>query len=81
MIDCLLDWVDPDNLVRLNGAEADGDYQPANELLTRIEDLKKSKAGPISPRRRTGRMISLSIALARSTSPGLRARFSSRFPV
>jgi general secretion pathway protein K len=43
MIDCLLDWVDPDNLVRLNGAEIDGDYQPANELLTRIEDLKKVK--------------------------------------
>ena len=43
MIDCLLDWVDPDNLVRLNGAESEGDYQPANELLTRIEDLKKVK--------------------------------------
>jgi hypothetical protein len=43
MIDCLLDWVDPDNLVRLNGAENEGDYQPANELLTRIEDLKKIK--------------------------------------
>ena len=28
MIDCLLDWVDPDNLVRLNGAENEGDYQP-----------------------------------------------------
>jgi hypothetical protein len=43
MIDCLLDWVDPDNLVRLNGAESEGDYQPANQLLTRIEDLKKVK--------------------------------------
>ena len=43
MIDCLLDWVDPDNLVRLNGAETDGDYQPANELFTRLEDLKKVK--------------------------------------
>jgi hypothetical protein len=43
MIDCLLDWVDPDNLVRLNGAETDGDYQPANELLTRLDDLKKVK--------------------------------------
>jgi hypothetical protein len=43
MIDCLLDWVDPDNLVRLNGAENEGDYQPTNELLTRIEDLKKVK--------------------------------------
>jgi general secretion pathway protein K len=43
MIDCLLDWVDPDNLVRLNGAETEGDYQPANELLTRLDDLKKVK--------------------------------------
>ena len=43
MIDCLLDWVDPDNLVRLNGAETDGDYQPPNQLLTRLEDLKKVK--------------------------------------
>lgn len=43
MIDCLLDWVDPDNLVRLNGAEAQGDYHPANQLLTRIEDLQKVK--------------------------------------
>lgn len=41
MIDCLLDWVDPDNLVRLNGAENEGDYHPANTLLSRIEDLKR----------------------------------------
>ncbi len=41
MIDCLLDWVDPDNLVRLNGAEEEGDYKPANTLLTRVEDLKR----------------------------------------
>ena len=41
MIDCLLDWVDPDNLVRLNGAEADGDYRPRNALLARIEELKR----------------------------------------
>lgn len=41
MIDCLLDWVDPDNLVRLNGAETDGDYRPANTLLARIADVKK----------------------------------------
>ena len=40
MIDTLLDWVDPDNLVRLNGAEIDGDYHPANTLLTRVDDLK-----------------------------------------
>jgi len=41
MIDTLLDWVDPDNLVRLNGAEADGNYQPANMLLTRLDELKQ----------------------------------------
>lgn len=43
MLDCLLDWVDPDNLVRLNGAETEGDYQPHNELFAQIEDLKKIK--------------------------------------
>ncbi len=43
MIDCLLDWVDPDNLVRLNGAEDSEDYHPANTLLTRIDELKKIK--------------------------------------
>ena len=41
MIDCLLDWVDADNLVRLNGAEAEGDYDPTNTLLARIEDVKR----------------------------------------
>jgi type II secretory pathway component PulK len=43
MIDCLLDWVDPDDLVRLNGAEAGEGYQPANALLVRIDELKKVK--------------------------------------
>src|ERR1044072_8773271 len=33
IIDCLLDWVDPDNLARLNGAEDDADYAPPNQLL------------------------------------------------
>ena len=41
MIDCLLDWVDPDNLVRLNGAEDEADYRPTNTLLTRIDDVKR----------------------------------------
>lgn len=41
MIDCLLDWVDPDNLVRLNGSEDEGDYRPNNTLLTRLDDLKR----------------------------------------
>ena len=43
MIDCLLDWVDPDNLVRLNGAEDEGAYKPANTLLARIDDVKRIK--------------------------------------
>lgn len=41
MIDCLLDWVDPDDLVRLNGAEAEEGYQPSNALLVRVDELKK----------------------------------------
>jgi hypothetical protein len=33
MIDCLLDWVDPDDLVRLNGAEASEGYQPGQCII------------------------------------------------
>jgi general secretion pathway protein K len=43
MIDCLLDWVDPDNLVRLNGAEDDTGYAPPNQQLRTIEELKRVK--------------------------------------
>ncbi len=43
MIDCLLDYVDGDELPRLNGAEADGKYQPKNALLQRIDELKEVK--------------------------------------
>jgi hypothetical protein len=43
MIDCLLDWIDPDDLARLNGAEASDSYKPANTFLSRIDDLKKVK--------------------------------------
>ncbi len=43
MIDSLLDYVDPDDLVRLNGAEASAHYQPKNALLQRIEELKEVK--------------------------------------
>jgi len=43
MMDCLLDWVDPDNLTRLNGAEDGPGYHPANTLLTRLDQLKKVK--------------------------------------
>lgn len=43
MIDTLLDWIDPDNLVRLNGAEEEPGYKPANKMLTRLDELKKIK--------------------------------------
>ena len=35
MIDTLLDWVDPDNLVRLNGAEDEGGLQGSEQTETR----------------------------------------------
>ena len=41
MIDCLLDWVDPENLVRLNGAEDDGGYKAPNRLLMSLEEVKQ----------------------------------------
>jgi hypothetical protein len=41
MIDCLLDWVDPDNLVRMNGAEDDPDYKPANAPLKTLDEVKR----------------------------------------
>ena len=41
MIDCLLDWVDPDNLIRLNGAEDEQGYKAANRMLTSLDDLKR----------------------------------------
>lgn len=43
MIDSLLDYVDPDDLPRLNGAEASENYQPKNSLLQRVEELKEVK--------------------------------------
>lgn len=43
MIDTLLDWVDPDNLVRLNGAEDEPGYKAANRPLKNIDELKKIK--------------------------------------
>jgi hypothetical protein len=43
MIDTLLDWIDPDNLVRLNGAEDEEGYKAANKPLTSLEEVKKIK--------------------------------------
>jgi hypothetical protein len=41
MIDCLIDWIDPDNLVQINGAEDEPGYKPANKPLANLEDLKR----------------------------------------
>lgn len=38
-MDCLLDYIDPDDLHRLNGVEDDGDYHPANRPLESIDEL------------------------------------------
>jgi hypothetical protein len=41
MIDCLVDWIDPDNLVQLNGAEDEAGYKAANKPLGNLEELKR----------------------------------------
>jgi hypothetical protein len=38
-LDCLLDYVDGDNVKRLNGVEDFGDYHPANRPLQSIEEI------------------------------------------
>jgi len=40
-MDCLLDYIDADDVKRLNGAEDDGDYHPANRELMSVEELAK----------------------------------------
>jgi general secretion pathway protein K len=41
MIDTLLDWIDPDNLIRLNGAEGEPGYKPANGPLKTLDEVKR----------------------------------------
>jgi general secretion pathway protein K len=41
MMDTLLDFVDPDDLPRLNGAESQQNYHPKNSLFQRVEELKE----------------------------------------
>ena len=44
MVDCLLDWVEPNTGAHhLNGASDSEDYHPAHRLLTKIDELKKVK--------------------------------------
>jgi hypothetical protein len=41
MIDCLIDWIDPDNLVQVNGAEEEAGYKAANRPLGNLEEVKR----------------------------------------
>jgi hypothetical protein len=38
-VDCLLDYVDPDNIKHLNGAEDEGDYHAANRPLQSVDEV------------------------------------------
>lgn len=40
LVDTLLDYVDADNVRRLNGLEDEGDYHPANRALLDLEELR-----------------------------------------
>jgi hypothetical protein len=40
LVDSLLDYVDADNVRRLNGLEDEGDYHPANRPLLDLEELR-----------------------------------------
>lgn len=40
LVDCLLDYIDADNVKRLNGAEDDGNYHPANRELRSVDELR-----------------------------------------
>jgi hypothetical protein len=41
LVDCLLDYVDGDNVKRINGAEDDQDYLPANRPLQSIDEMEE----------------------------------------
>jgi len=48
LVDCMLDWVDADNLKHINGAEDDGDYHPANRPFESLDEVAKVKnSGPL----------------------------------
>ena len=47
-VDGLLDYIDADNVKRLNGAEEDGTYHPANRELRSVDELARVHgAGPL----------------------------------
>lgn len=41
LMDCLLDYVDADNVTRLNGQEDSPTYHPANRMIQNLEELKR----------------------------------------
>ncbi len=48
LVDCLLDYVDADNVTRLNGQEDMVDYHPANRMIQSLDELKRIPAmGPL----------------------------------
>jgi general secretion pathway protein K len=44
LVDCLLDWIDPDNIKHVNGAEEEGNYRPPNRgNLLSLDEVEKVK--------------------------------------
>jgi len=41
LMDCLLDYVDGDNIARLNGQEDSQTYHPANRMIQNLDELKR----------------------------------------
>jgi type II secretory pathway component PulK len=42
MVDCMLDWIDADNLKHLNGTEDEGDYRPPNrDMLLSLDEIPR----------------------------------------
>ncbi len=82
MMDCLLDYVDPDDLPRLNGAESEPGYQPRNALLQRVEELKQVKGWEkFTARPNWDADFTLYTSWTESISSGLRAMSCSPCPV
>ena len=48
LVDCMLDWVDPDNVRHLSGAEDEGDYHPPNRPFQSLNEVALVKnSGPL----------------------------------
>ena len=48
LMDCLLDYIDADNISRLNGEEDSVDYHPANRMIQSLDELKGIRGmGPL----------------------------------